>query len=77
MLNSRTWPNLGVLLSVKRENAYLRINPALFPGGQRFAFRETDEGKEILAGHKDMERLFSNLTAEEDEVVTSGFADPW
>ena len=34
--------------------------------------------KEILAvGYKDMGRLFRKLTAEEDEVVTSGFADPW
>jgi hypothetical protein len=47
-------------------------------GGKRFAYRETDQGKEILAvGDKDMKRLFRKLTAEEDEVVTSGFADPW
>ena len=47
-------------------------------GGQPFAYRETDHGKEILAvGYKDMGQLFRKLTAQEDEVVTSGFADPW
>ncbi len=47
-------------------------------GGQRFAYRETDRGKEILAvGSENMGRLFGELNPEEDEAITSGFAEPW
>jgi hypothetical protein len=47
-------------------------------GGQPFAYRETDLGKEILAvGSENMRRLFGELTPEDDEAVASGFAEPW
>ena len=47
-------------------------------GGQPFAYRETDQGKEVLAvGFKNMSRLLGELTPEEDEAVVSGFAEPW
>jgi hypothetical protein len=47
-------------------------------GGQPFAYRQTNQGKEILAvGYEDMGRLFRRLNADKDDVVTSGFADPW
>jgi hypothetical protein len=46
-------------------------------GGQPFAYRETDQGKEILAvGFKAMGRLFKALTPEERATVVSGFAEP-
>jgi hypothetical protein len=47
-------------------------------GGQPFAYRETDLGKEILAvGFKSMRRLFGEMAPEEDEAIISGFAEPW
>jgi hypothetical protein len=47
-------------------------------GGQPFAYRETDLGKEILAvGFKRMRRLFGEMAPEEDEAIISGFAEPW
>jgi hypothetical protein len=47
-------------------------------GGQPFAYRETDQGKEILAvGFKAMGRLFRALTLEERATMVSGFAEPW
>jgi hypothetical protein len=47
-------------------------------GGQPLAYRQTDQGKEILAvGLKAMSRLFKAFTPEERETVVSGFAEPW
>ena len=47
-------------------------------GGQPFAYRETDQGKEVLAvGFKNMGRLLKELAPEEDQTVVSGFAEPW
>jgi hypothetical protein len=47
-------------------------------GGQPFAYRKTDQGKEILAvGFKEMSRLFGALAPEKSEAVVSGFAEPW
>ncbi len=47
-------------------------------GGQPFAYRETDRGKEILAvGFKSMGRLFGVLNPEQDEAIISSFAEPW
>ena len=46
-------------------------------GGHPFAYRETDQGKEILAvGFKKMGQLFRAMSAEERETVVSGFAEP-
>jgi hypothetical protein len=46
-------------------------------GGQPFAYRETDQGKEVLAvGFKNMGRLLAKLTPEEVQTVVSGFAEP-
>jgi hypothetical protein len=47
-------------------------------GGQPLAYRETDQGKEVLAvGFKEIGRLFGALTLEESETVVNGFAEPW
>lgn len=47
-------------------------------GGQPFAYRETDQGKEILAvGFRAMGRFFRALTPGERATVVSGFAEPW
>jgi hypothetical protein len=47
-------------------------------GGQPLAYRETPQGKEILAvGFEAMGRLSGELTPEERETVVSGFAEPW
>jgi hypothetical protein len=47
-------------------------------GGQPFAYRETEQGKEILAvGFKAMRLVFRELTPEEDEAIASEFAEPW
>ncbi len=47
-------------------------------GGQPFAYRETNQGKEILAvGLKEMGRLFRALPPEERTTVVSAFAEPW
>jgi hypothetical protein len=47
-------------------------------GGQPLAYRQTDQGKEILAvGFKEMSRLFKALAPKERETVVSGFAEPW
>lgn len=47
-------------------------------GGRPLAYRETPQGKEVLAvGFDAMGRLFRRLTPEERETVVSGFAEPW
>jgi len=47
-------------------------------GGQPLAYRETDQGKEVLAvGFKNMGRLLRRLNPEEVQTVVSGFAEPW
>jgi hypothetical protein len=47
-------------------------------GGQPFAYRETDQGKEILAvGFRDMGRLIRQMSPREIKTVVSGFAEPW
>jgi len=61
-----------------RERLLEELKLRYYFGGQPFAYRQTDQGKEVLAvGFKNMRRLFGELTPEEDEVVTSGFAEPW
>jgi hypothetical protein len=66
------------LVGPARERVFEDLKLRYYFGGQRIAYRQTDQGKEILAvGSKDMRRLFRTLTPEEDEAVTSGFAEPW
>ena len=66
------------LVGPARERVFEDLKLRYYFGGQRIAYRQTDQGKEILAvGEKDMGRLFRTLTPEEDEVVTWGYADPW
>ena len=66
------------LVGVARERVFEDLKLRYYFGGQPIAYRQTDQGKEILAvGEKDMGRLFRTLTPEEDEVVTWGWADPW
>jgi hypothetical protein len=47
-------------------------------GGQPLAYRETSQGKEILAvGFKDIRRLLKRLSPEEAQAIVSASADPW
>jgi hypothetical protein len=47
-------------------------------GGQPLAYRETSQGKEILAvGFKDIRRLLKDLSPEDAQTIVSDSADPW
>jgi hypothetical protein len=66
------------LVGVARERVFEDLKLRYYFGGQPIAYRQTDQGKEILAvGYKDMGRLCRKLTPQEDEAVASGYADPW
>jgi hypothetical protein len=66
------------LVGPARERAFEDLKLRYYFGGQPIAYRQTDQGKEILAvGYKDMGRLCRKLTPQEDEAVASGYADPW
>ncbi len=66
------------LVGVARERVFEDLKLRYYFGGQPITYRQTDQGKEILAvGYKDMGRICRNLTPEENEAVASGYADPW
>jgi hypothetical protein len=47
-------------------------------GGQPIAYRETDAGKTVLAvGYGHIGDLRRQLNGEENEAVTTGFAETW
>jgi hypothetical protein len=61
-----------------RERLLEGVKLQYYFGGQPLAYRETDQGKEVLAvGFKSIGRLLRRLTPEEDQTVVSGFAEPW
>jgi len=67
-------PVVGVARERLLEGAKLQY----YFGGQPLAYRETDQGKEVLAvGFKNMGRLLRRLNPEEVQTVVSGFAEPW
>jgi len=66
------------VVGAARERLLEGLKLQYYFGGQPLAYRETDQGKEVLAvGLKDMRRLLRRLTPEEDQAVVSGFAEPW
>ena len=74
----RTWRPRAPVVGEARERLLEGFKLRYYFGGQPFAYRETDLGKDILAvGFKNMGRLFGELPPETDEAITSGFAEPW
>jgi len=66
------------VVGVARERLLEGFKLQYYFGGQPIAYRETDQGKEVLAvGFKNMGRLLRKLTPDEDQTVVSGFAEPW
>jgi hypothetical protein len=66
------------LVGKARERLHEELKLSYYFGGQPLAYRETSQGKEILAvGYKDIQRLCAGLSPEDDEAVISDFADPW
>lgn len=76
---SRTWRlRERPVVDEARERLLESFKLRYYFGGQPFAYRETDRGKEILAvGFKSMGRLFGVLNPEQDEAIISSFAEPW